>query len=1171
MTRLLALVATLALFIASVTLAEAQVVNPTISTVAVTSDPGTDDTYALGDNVDVELTFSEAIAVTGAPYLVIDVGGTNRRADYHGTSSDNLTVTFRYTVLAGDDDDDGIAVVANSLVLNDGTIRNSADTADATLDHAALTTTDHKVDIVVTLLSNFGQTASSSNETISATQYAVFEFTVGENSGGYQLDSVVVDVKSPSDTLVVEARIHTGTSELYSNPDASEPKATLRGSVTSAGRQTFTMDPGPSGNLVPTGPEFKGKYYLVIVGSGSGTVQLGRVAGDGEDSGNSAGWVIEGAPDFIEGVDNPLDYNYLKVDVRGHPGAIPYLRAASVRSTPLNGHTYHAGEHIEIIVQTSVPVTPSNVPGRLPLWLGIGEEFYRGARPVAAYFRHDYSWSVLAVYEVREGDTDTDGVVLDDQLVWDNNSPIWTNALDTTVPISHSLEFATIDTGPEHPVDGSQKWGCEQLLCASAQFFQEYADHFGVFSNEGSISNRYFRYLDEDYVFITMIHGPSTRRDYFVTFLHLSPALTGSEQVVAQGAIVFSGTVLPLRDSYRELRGANSFGWPYQDTFIRWERAVVSWTEGEAPLIKLVENVDVSFATDIYTVDEDGTIEVEITLSLGLGRDVTVPITVMNQNGASDEDYDAPEELTIEAGLTSKKFVITPVDDELDDDGESLLLEFGDLPENLSPGTTTEAVVTIIDNDDPEVEVSFEQATHTVAESDDTSTTEVAENQVVVKVILSADPERTVVIPLAETLQGGATSGDYSGVPANVVFNSGDTEKTFTFTATDDTVDDDDESVRLGFGTLPDRVSEGATAEAVVNITDDDAPESVAVSFGDTSYTVTEGSGVQVTVLLDDDPEQTIRVPIFSVGVGATGVDYDVPVVVEFNAGETSATITLQAIDDEIDDDDESVRLGFGPALPEGVTQRTPATTEVFIIDNDLAGDSLLSLVVAPKDVDGFDPEVTDYMVGLASTITRATITATPAQQDATVAIDGTQVTSGSAHAVDLSAGLNTFEVVVTSADNEQTTYTVHIGRGTTAHGGWKAGDDLDTLRSAGNTSPAGAWSNGTTIWISDVSNAKLYAYSQADGVRVPGKDIALSGATMRPHWNLVRRDRHVGHRPGRGDRLCLHAEQRRPGFEQRYQPRQRAHAARGYVVRWRHHVGPRLARRQAVRLPPFR
>ena len=169
------------------------------------------------------------------------------------------------------------------------------------------------------------------------------------------------------------------------------------------------------------------------------------------------------------------------------------------------------------------------------------------------------------------------------------------------------------------------------------------------------------------------------------------------------------------------------------------------------------------------------------------------------------------------------------------------------------------------------------------------------------------------------------------------------------------------------------------------------------------------------------------------------------------------------------------------------------------ITDDDLAGDRLTSLVVAPRDIDGFDPEVTGYMVGVASTVTQATITATPGQTDATIAIDGTAVTAGSAHAVDLSAGLNTFEVVVTSADNAQATYTVYIGRGTTDQGGWKAGDDLDTLRAAGNTEPSGIWSNGTTIWIADVSTAKLYAYSQAGGARDGDKDIALGGAMMAP------------------------------------------------------------------------
>ena len=44
--------------------------------------------------------------------------------------------------------------------------------------------------------------------------------------------------------------------------------------------------------------------------------------------------------------------------------------------------------------------------------------------------------------------------------------------------------------------------------------------------------------------------------------------------------------------------------------------------------------------------------------------------------------------------------------------------------------------------------------------------------------------------------QGGASASDYS-VPTTVVFNSGDTEKEITFSATQDTDNDDGESVKL--------------------------------------------------------------------------------------------------------------------------------------------------------------------------------------------------------------------------------------------------------------------------------------------------------------------------------------------------------------------------------------
>ena len=94
--------------------------------------------------------------------------------------------------------------------------------------------------------------------------------------------------------------------------------------------------------------------------------------------------------------------------------------------------------------------------------------------------------------------------------------------------------------------------------------------------------------------------------------------------------------------------------------------------------------------------------------------------------------------------------------------------------------------------------MSFGSAAYTVAESDDSDTTNVTENTVEVTVTLSADPERTVVIPIEKTNQG-ATTADYSGVPQNrtSTFDSGDTSESFTFTAdvpsVTDTVDDDGE------------------------------------------------------------------------------------------------------------------------------------------------------------------------------------------------------------------------------------------------------------------------------------------------------------------------------------------------------------------------------------------
>ena len=225
--------------------------------------------------------------------------------------------------------------------------------------------------------------------------------------------------------------------------------------------------------------------------------------------------------------------------------------------------------------------------------------------------------------------------------------------------------------------------------------------------------------------------------------------------------------------------------------------------------------------------------------------------------------------------------------------------------------------------------VSFEQADYTVVEGSTETVT----------VTLNADPERTVIIPITNTDQDGASSSDYSGVPASITFNAGDTSRwTFTFSATQDQDNDDGESVKLTFGnTLPTGVSAGTTNETTVSITDDDVP-SVSVSFEQADYTVVEGSTETVTVTLNADPERTVIIPITTTDQdGASSSDYSgVPPSITFNAGDTSKTFRFTATQDQDNDDGESVKLTFGNTLPTGVSAGTTDEAVVTITDDDV-------------------------------------------------------------------------------------------------------------------------------------------------------------------------------------------------------------------------------------------
>ena len=169
---------------------------------------------------------------------------------------------------------------------------------------------------------------------------------------------------------------------------------------------------------------------------------------------------------------------------------------------------------------------------------------------------------------------------------------------------------------------------------------------------------------------------------------------------------------------------------------------------------------------------------------------------------------------------------------------------------------------------------------------------------------------------------------------------------------------------------------------------------------------------------------------------------------------------------------------------------------KVYAFNMPSADATLSALTVSPRDIIGFAADRASYSVGVASTVTQVTISATPNHSGADAAITPADADADAAgHQVALSAGRNLVTVTVIAEDTTtEKTYTVNVNRGVTDPYGWKAVDDLDGLAVASNGSPTGIWSDGATMWVADYNDGEIYAYN-ADGSRDESKDFGTLSA----------------------------------------------------------------------------
>ncbi len=353
--------------------------------------------------------------------------------------------------------------------------------------------------------------------------------------------------------------------------------------------------------------------------------------------------------------------------------------------------------------------------------------------------------------------------------------------------------------------------------------------------------------------------------------------------------------------------------------------------------------VEVSFGSASYEVNEDGetAVDVSVFLNEDPGRDLS--ITILGSGVGASDVSGLPATVEFSSGVTEATFSLSAIDDLIDDDGETLLLEFDVLPLGVSAGDISIAEVSILDNDDPLVQVSFGASSYEVAEG----------GRVEVEVVLDAVPERPVTLDI---LSSGSGLNDVSGVASSVTFGVSDLTQRFIVSALDDDEDDDLERVELSFApvsSLPSGVEYGSIPSSVILILDDDEPPAeirpVTVSFVQSEYLVGEGRTLAVSVVLNEDPGRSLSITILGSGVGASDVS-GLPATVEFSPDATDAFFVLSVIEDLVDDDDETLLLEFD-GLPPGVSAGDISSVEVSILDND-DPEVLVSFGAASYEID---------------------------------------------------------------------------------------------------------------------------------------------------------------------------------------------------------------------------
>ncbi|NEP13050.1 MAG: DUF4347 domain-containing protein [Symploca sp. SIO2C1] len=320
---------------------------------------------------------------------------------------------------------------------------------------------------------------------------------------------------------------------------------------------------------------------------------------------------------------------------------------------------------------------------------------------------------------------------------------------------------------------------------------------------------------------------------------------------------------------------------------------------------------------DVMVSEDAGTAIFTVSLDQASSQDVTVDFTTNDGSAVDPDDFTGTTgSVTIAAGQTSTTISIPIISDTIDEVDETFTVNLSNaVNANISD---PQGVGTITDNNLPP-NLSIDNVT--VDEAAGTATFTVS---------LDRSSGQDITVDFA-TIAGTATeTDDFTANNGTLTILAGDTTGTITVDIIDDALDEPNETFTVELSNATNATI--ADAQGLGTITDDDAAPNLSIN----DLTVNEGAGTATfTVTLDAASGQDVTVDFMTNDDSAISPDdfTSTSGTLTIAAGETTGSITVDIVDDAIDEVDETFTVDILSATNATITDNQGVGT---ITDNDL-------------------------------------------------------------------------------------------------------------------------------------------------------------------------------------------------------------------------------------------